>query len=291
MTMLPRLTSLLGNGSMVLGSDGIFSAPLPASSLEQRNELVFRETVAARQSDDYMTAIAGSHSIPVMDYEVDRFLSKMPKGALILDIGGCWGWHWRRLATTRPDVGVVILDFARPNLVHALRMLGPLVGVQVALVHADATALPFLDPDEGGDGFDGVWTVQVLQHIPDFEFACREARRVLKRGGQFANYSAHATPLNRLIYTIAGRHYHTDGVLDGALHLTRANDKQRQIVSDVFGATATDRYTECLFHPELRFTFAGRPGSLLGKLDARLGEIPWLGRWIARQRGFEVTRP
>jgi hypothetical protein len=27
-----------------------------------------------------------------MDYEVDRYLTKIPQGGLILDIGGCWGW-------------------------------------------------------------------------------------------------------------------------------------------------------------------------------------------------------
>lgn len=289
--MLPRLTAILRDGPIVRGSDGIYSAPLPESSVEQCEEMGFRDAVAARQSEDYMTAIAGSHSVPVMDHEVVRFLSKMPKGALILDIGGCWGWHWRRLATTRPDVGVVIMDFSRPNLVHALRMLGPLVGVQVALLHADATALPFLDADDGVDGFDGVWTVQVLQHIPDFLLACRESRRVLRRGGVFTNFSLHATPLNRLVYAIAGRQYHIEGMLDGAFHLTRASDKEWQAVSGVFFAAVTDRYTECLFHPDLHFSFSGRPGALLGRLDARLGAIPWLGRWIARQRGFEVVKP
>ena len=289
--MLPRLTSILGSGSIVLGSDGIYSAPFPESSIKQHEEIGYRDAVAARQSDDYMTAVAGSHSIPVMDYEVDRFLSNMPNGALILDIGGCWGWHWRRLATARPDVGVVIMDFARSNLVHAFRMLGPLVGAQVVLLHADATALPFLDADEVQDGFDGVWTVQALQHVPDFLLACRESRRVLKRGGAFTNFSLHATPLNRLIYAIAGKHYHTEGKLDGAFHLTRANDEQRRALSGVFSATVNDRYSECLFHPDLRFSFSGRPGALLGRLDARLGALPWLGRWVARQRGFEVIKP
>jgi len=288
--MLPRLTAILGEGPVLLGADGIYSASGLESSTEQSEELGYRDAVAARQSGDYLKAVAGSHSVPVMDHEVDRFLSKMPQGALILDIGGCWGWHWRRLAEIRPDVGVVIMDFARSNLVHALRMLGSLVGVQVALLHADATALPFLDADEVTEGFDGVWTVQVFQHIPDFPLACRESCRVLRRGGVFASYSLHATPLNRLIYAIAGKHYHSEGMLDGAFHLTRASEAQQQAISDIFCATVADRYSECLYHPELRLSFSGRPGSLVGKVDARLGEAPWLGRWIARQRGFEVVK-
>ena len=48
---------------------------------------------------------------------------------------------------TRPDVGVLIVDFLRSNLPHGRNVLGDLVGDQVALMHADATALPFVvDP-------------------------------------------------------------------------------------------------------------------------------------------------
>lgn len=106
----------------------------------------------------------------------------MPQGALILDVGGCWGWHWRRLSKTRPDVGVLIVDFVRANLVHAQNVLGELVGDQVALMHADATALPFI-VDSRFKGFNGVWTVQTFQHIPAYDKAVAEAFRVLKGGG------------------------------------------------------------------------------------------------------------
>jgi ubiquinone/menaquinone biosynthesis C-methylase UbiE len=225
-----------------------------------------------------------------MDHEVDRFLSRMPPGALILDIGGCWGWHWRRLATTRPDVGVLIIDFVRANLGHARNLLGSLVGMQGALMHADATALPFPDADASATGFDGVWTVQVFQHIPDFARACREAHRVLKRGGHFANYSLHATPVNRAAYRLMGKPFHTQGMLKDQFYLTRANDSQRQIVAGIFRGKVTDRYTECLFHPDLRLILTGRAGSSIGQFDARLGDVALLGRWIARQRSVETIK-
>lgn len=259
--------------------------PLPRISAPE-----LREGVAAQEYDDYLTAIARSHSILVMDREVDRFLAPMPRGALILDIGGCWGWNWRRLAATRPDVGVLIIDFVRGNLLHAKRLLGPLVGEQVALMQADATKLPFTDSDAGRSRFDGVWTVQVFQHIPDFACACREAHRVLKRGGRFTNYSLNTTPLYRGIYRLLGKPFHTHGMVENSFHLTRANESQRQIVAGIFGGQVLDRYTECLFHRELKLGFTGSPGNPIGRLDALLSSLPWLGRWIARQRSFEVTK-
>ncbi len=270
------------------GADGIWSSDLPDGNQEPERRL--REEVAAKCPGNYLREIAMHHSLPVMDHEVDRFLAFMPHNALILDIGGCWGWHWRRLAMTRPDVGVLIADFVRANLTHAQKVLGPLVGTQVELMHADATTLPFSDADVASAAFDGVWTVQVFQHIPDFARACHEARRVLKRGGRFINYSLHATPLNRTVYWLLDKSFHTEGMVKNQYYLTRANDRQRQIVADIFGGEVTERYTECLFHPDLKFTFTGRLCSLIGQFDARLGNVPWLGRRIARQRSFEAIK-
>jgi ubiquinone/menaquinone biosynthesis C-methylase UbiE len=203
------LASLLAAGGFVRRTDGIYAAPTPTFAQDQDVERELRERVAAQPYDDYMAVIAQSHSIPVMDHEVDRFLATIPRNGIILDAGGCWGWHWRRLAATRPDVGVVIIDLVRANLLHAKRELGELVGGQVALMHADATALPFSDAGNAWPGFDGVWSVQVFQHIPDFGRACREAHRVLRSGGRFATYSLHITPLNRAIYHLLGKPYHT----------------------------------------------------------------------------------
>jgi ubiquinone/menaquinone biosynthesis C-methylase UbiE len=175
--MLPKLASLLVGGSFIQGVDGIYSAQMPSSDQELERQM--REQVAAQQSDEYLDTISRHHSIPVMDHEVARFLAGLPQDALILDIGGCWGWHWRNLATIRPDVSVLIIDFVRANLVHARRLLGVLVGKQDLLMHADATSLPFLDAAGDFQGFDGIWTVQVFQHIPDFPLACNPQSPIL----------------------------------------------------------------------------------------------------------------
>ncbi len=285
MIMHPQLSFLLVNGAFAQCPDGIYSAPMPSSATDQDVERESRERVAAQQYDNYLATLAHHHSIPVMDHEVDRFLASMPHGALILDIGGCWGWHWRRLAGIRPDVGVLIIDFVRANLSHAQKLLGPLVGSQVVLMHADATALPFPD-----NVFDGFWTVQTFQHIPDFRQVCCEAHRVLKAGGRLENYSLHITPIVQLIYRLFGRPYHKEGMIKDLFHLTRANDGQRHVLSEIFGGPVKNRYTECLFHPDIKLTFTGREGNWLGQLDAYLGDFPALGRWLARQRSFAVIK-
>lgn len=283
-----RLGTLLARNDLQLGAgaDGIWHHGIIHTTAEQAVEREFRERVGAQHYDDYLVSIARHHSIPVMDREIDRFLAQLPPGALILDIGGCWGWHWRRLAATRPDVGVLIIDFVRVNLGHARKLLGSLIGTQVALMHADAMAVPFPAAGSGFEGFDGVWTVQVFQHIPDFARACSEARRVLKPGGRFTNHSLHVTPFNRMLYRLFRKPYHLDGIRKDQFYLSRANDSQRRILDGIF-VEGRDRYTECLFHPDLKWHWSGRRGSLLGSFDARLSDLPWLGRWVARQRGFE----
>ena len=74
---------------------------------DQKDEILFRKEVA-ENSVNYWQEISQSHSIPVMDREVELFLAKMPLNATILDIGGGYGWHWRNLPSLRPDIKVVI---------------------------------------------------------------------------------------------------------------------------------------------------------------------------------------
>ncbi|MEI6300039.1 MAG: class I SAM-dependent methyltransferase [Betaproteobacteria bacterium] len=285
--MIPQLDKLLQ--AFENDSDGIYFG-LTVSSAAQSTEIELRERVAAEHYDDYLAAVSRSHSIPVMDCEVDRFLAGMPPNALILDVGGCWGWHWRRLSRTRPDVAVLIVDFVRSNLPHARNVLGDLVGHQVGLMHADATALPF-SIDKNFTGFDGVWTVQTFQHIPDFDKAVSEAHRVLKSGGGFVNYSLNVQPHLRWLCRLLDRRYVTEDWIEGAFWLARASGAQKACIEAIFGNAVSERWSEILYSPELRFSVPGKEGSLLGKLDALLSNnVGFLG-WLARQRSFQCEKP
>lgn len=85
------LESLFKN--ILLGPDKIYSS-IKNTDLAQSTEIKLREKVASQHYDNYLSAIANNHSVPVMDYEVKRFLAYLPKNALIPDIWGCLGWHW-----------------------------------------------------------------------------------------------------------------------------------------------------------------------------------------------------
>jgi len=275
--------------SRVSDPDGIYSNSSIATP-DQATEVELRERVAARKYDNYFEVISQSHSISVMDREIDRFMEQIPQSGVILDIGGCWGWHWRRLAKARPDVGVLIVDFVRSNLPHARNVLGNLVGNQVALMHADATALPFVI-DENFKGFDGIWTVQTFQHIPAYDKAVAEAYRVLKSGGVFANYSLNVQAHIKTIKRILGRKYLTTGWIDGSFWLARASVEQKQQIEAIFGNKVIERWSEIIYSPELRFPTPGREGSWLGKLDALLSnDVGFLG-WFARQHSFHCRKP
>ncbi|PJZ58161.1 class I SAM-dependent methyltransferase [Leptospira barantonii] len=267
-----------------LSKDGIYSAEIPSS--EQQIELKMRSEVASKEYSDYFEVISKNHSIPVMDREVKNFLKKIQPNGIILDIGGCWGWHWRNVPIDRPDVKVIVVDFLRENLNHAKKFLGDTIGKQVFLLHADATSLPFQDLI-----FDGVWTVQTFQHIPDFKKACSEAFRVLKKEGTFINYSLNLTPLNRILYSLLGKKFHTEGKLEGSFLLNKANKAQKKILTDLYGeGNVKEGYSECLFHPDLRLTFSGRKNSFWGILDYYYSKLPGLNAFSARQKSFTAVK-
>lgn len=286
--MNKKLVKLLH--SLSVDSDGIYEClPDTLLSADQEVEIELRKRVASETYDNYLSAISRSHSIPVMDQEIDHFLKKIPQNGLVLDIGGCWGWHWRRIAQSRPDVSVVIVDFVRTNLVHAKNVLTDLVDDQVVLMHADATALPF-KIDESFSGFDGVWTVQTFQHIPDFSKAISEAHRVLKAKGVFVNYSINSQPHIRWIYRLAGREYISKGWVDNMYWLARSSKEQKMIIEDIFDDSVIERCSEILYSPELHYRAAGKEGSILGKLDAMISNNYGFLGWLARQHSFHVAK-
>ena len=183
-----------------------------------------------------------------------------------------------------PDVQVVIVDFVRANLLHACDLLGDAINRSIFLVHGDATDLRFSD-----GAFDGYWTVQTLQHIPGFEQVVREAHRVLRPAGQFACYSLNRAKAVEIAYRLMGRSYHVRGKRPESFYLARGSVEEATIVGRVFGSPVKSRYTEVLFHPDLRLR-TGRAASWIGTADAYLSSGMPLFAWIARQRSYHTRK-
>ena len=279
--MVKRIENILS--CLKLGEDKIFSYDFIV--VEQEEEFELRESVARKNYKDYLEEISNYHSIPVMDKEVRYFLKNIPPHGIIVDVGGCWGWHWRRIKYIRPDVFVFIVDFVRENLIHARNILGSQTNRNIFLVHGDATALIFQN-----NLFDGWWSVQTLQHIPNFEKAVKEAWRVLKIGGIFTNYSLNTPSFVRVIYRIMGKHYHVSGQIPDTFYLARASNEQLKTVEEIFSNDVTQRFTEILFNPDFKITSPGKKNSIIGKIDSFFSSNNGTFSWIARQQSFHTCK-
>ncbi len=270
-------------GHMTLGADEIYG--VTSGNATQKVEIELRKKVAADSYSDYLVTLHNHHSIPVMDSEVDEFLDKLPSDGIICDIGGCWGWHWRKLSEKRPDVKVVIVDFVRENLIHAKNLLGDSVGKNIFLVHGDATELDF-----SNNVFDACWSVQTTQHIPNIEKVYKEVNRILKVGGVFIDFSLNNAFLVRFIYWLFRKDYVTDGMINDSFYLRRANKNNIKLLNMIFNSEVSVEFSEIIFKPELGFSMSGEEDSFLGKIDARLtGKLNLLG-FLARQQSLCVVK-
>ena len=271
------------NSEKQLDNDGIYGF---TSGIEtQKVEIDLRKSVALDSYSDYLETLRFHHSIPVMDREVDKFIDKLPSDGIICDIGGCWGWHWRKLSAKRPDVRVVIVDFVRENLIHAKNLLGDRIGKNIFLVHGDATELNF-----SNNVFDACWSVQTTQHIPNIEKVYREVNRILKVDGVFIDYSLNNASLVRFIYYLFRRDYTIDGMINGSFYLRRANKHNIKLLNKVFNNEVSAEFSEIIFSKVLKFSMSGKENSFLGKIDARLtGKINLLGL-LARQQSLRVVK-
>jgi ubiquinone/menaquinone biosynthesis C-methylase UbiE len=96
---------------------------------------------------------------------------------------------------------VIATDVDEDMLRHARRRLGRLSPGEVELELADATALRF---EEGA--FDAVVDFAALHHIPDWQRAISEIRRVLKPGGRFYFQEVAAQWILRWPYRVLFEH-------------------------------------------------------------------------------------
>ena len=159
----------------------------------QNVEFEMRKKIAQMSFNDYLNEISNFHSIEVMDNEVKKFLNKLKKDSIILDLGCGWCWHWRNVDKYRPDIKIVAFDFIKENFYHARKILSKETQKQFYFVNDDMHNLNFKD-----NTFDAIWTVQVFQHIKQLTKVLEESNRVLKEEGIIYNYHLNNSILVKL---------------------------------------------------------------------------------------------
>ena len=107
----------------------------------------------------------------------EQFLSYLPQGAHVLDVGSGGGMMTKYVADQRPDVRIIGVDLSEPQLKRAAKRMRS-YGDRVKFQLGDATRLEFPDAT-----FDGVLSYGSIKHWTSQEAGLVECLRVLKPGG------------------------------------------------------------------------------------------------------------
>jgi ubiquinone/menaquinone biosynthesis C-methylase UbiE len=253
------------------------------SNFYQKKEFTNRKKLAIMSKKKFLNYIANHHSIPVMDKEVNIFLKNIPTNSIICDIGGGWGWHWRNIKHQRPDVKVIIIDFIYENLLIAKKILKNNINKQIFLINDDCCKLKLKKKI-----FEAVWTVQTLQHIPKFSKVVKVIYNLLKTNGVFYNYNFNLNYIIKIIFKIFNKKYLEKGYSEN-FYLERSCLKQKKIIEKIFKTQVFTRYTELLFHPELKLK-TGSKNNFIGKIDSNLSGDLIFKKLFARQECFYVKK-
>jgi ubiquinone/menaquinone biosynthesis C-methylase UbiE len=252
------------------------------AEIKLRNQIFRGEYLSLSKT---LKQIQKHHSIEVMRHELRKFLSKVPSGGVVLDVGSGWGWHWQGISKFRPDLTICLLDFSDQSLLRAKSLLQEETANMFIYICSDALSLKLSDAS-----IDAYWSVQTLQHVPEFKSVIAEANRVLKRGSQFATYSLNNQKFIGMLYRLFGRKYVVQGEYAPGIAISRASNHQAEIIESIFDSPVATRYSEVLFSPELLLRFPGKSSSILGKLDRYLSGDSYFASIFGRQCSFHATK-
>ena len=252
-------------------------------SIFQKKEFILRKKIAKKKYENFYEEIALHHSINVMDREVEKFLKLLPKNSIVCDIGGSWGWHWRNIDKDRPDIKVIIVDFIFENLLIAKKILENKINKQIFLINDDCCKFNIKY-----NLFNAVWSVQTLQHIPNYVHVYKKIYNQLKPSGYFYNCNLNINYMINLIYWILNKKYLIKG-FNSNYYLERSNKMQKRFLEIIFKNKATTIYSELLFHPDLKL-FTGSKNNLIGKIDTLLSGNSIIKKIFARQETFLIKK-
>jgi ubiquinone/menaquinone biosynthesis C-methylase UbiE len=252
-------------------------------SLFQKKEFILRKKIAKKKYENFFKEIALHHSINVMDREVEKFLKLLPKNSIVCDIGGSWGWHWRNIGKDRPDIKVIIVDFIFENLLIAKKILENKINKQIFLINDDCCKFNIKN-----NLFNAVWSVQTLQHIPNYVYVYKKIYNQLKPSGYFYNCNLNINYMINLIYWILNKKYLIKG-FNNNYYLEKSNNVQKKYLEAIFKNKVTTIYSELLFHPDLKL-FTGSKNNFIGKIDSLLSGNSIVKKIFARQETFLIKK-
>jgi ubiquinone/menaquinone biosynthesis C-methylase UbiE len=246
---------------------------------KQKKEFKMRKNVAIKNYKNYHDEISKFHSMEVMDQEIIKFTQHLKKNSIILDLGCGWCWHWRNIYKIRPDITIFAIDFIKENFEHAKKILSKKSMRQIYFVNDDINKINFK-----ASSFDSIWTVQLLQHIPNLKPVLNETYRVLKPGGFLFNYQ-----LNDSIFVKIKNFCFRNKKVKNYYYLNRNLKKNNKLFIKIFKNKVFNEFNEILFHPELNFFF-GRKNSFLGKIDSFISGYGLLRSYLARQVLMKIKK-
>ena len=234
----------------------------------------------------YINIISKHHSFEVMDREIENNVyKKLPMNSLILDVGGGWCWHWRNIHKQRPDIKVIVIDITSSNFEIAKKIIYKSLNKNIFLVNDDITQIKI----NKSEIFNLVWSVQTLQHIPQFKKAIIIIYKLLKKNSCFFNYSLNKNNFFQ-IFNILRNFFYDKTFIKYPYHLEMFSDYQKKIISDIFNKNNISiNYSEIIFNISNR-KISGLPGSFLGKVDSYLTGRFFFLKYLSRQVSCGVIK-
>ena len=86
-----------------------------------------------------------------------------------------------------------------------------------------------------------------------------------------------------------GKEYQVKGNFSG-YYLEKASQEQKNVVSEMFEQRIKTRYSEIIFKPDLKVTFAGKEKSIFGALDSYLSNNVGFLSSVARQCSYHAYK-
>ncbi|MBM4133121.1 MAG: methyltransferase domain-containing protein [Nitrospira sp.] len=250
--------------------------------IAQAGEIQGRDALAGacvgKPKQEVLNLIARHHCPPVMKARLAEFLAPFSHDDWILDMGVGYGWHWE---THRDGPFVVGIDLSLASLRVAHFLVGG-VHPRLILVRADAKRLPIR-----ARAVAGVWSVQMLQHVPQASRAAvvAEVDRIVRDGGAVEIWNLNPAMILRGLYWFLRKNFVRHGLV-GAMELHRLSSEEWRGVWAGFRpglAQWTSLYSELFFHPDLHLTPRRYPLWLEQMIERY---VPGVASGLARQAGL-----